>query len=63
MYLGIPGAIVFLGQLFDGTTPKVVCGTPAPNYIDLTSPLAASVIGQDAVNAYLAILAKLNNQL
>jgi hypothetical protein len=54
-FLGIPGAIVFLGQLYNGTTPKVICGTPAPNYVALTSPGAASVIGQDAVDYFLAL--------
>jgi hypothetical protein len=54
-YLGIPGAVQFLGQLFNHTTPKVVCGTPLPSYISLTSPLAASIIGQPAVSAFLSL--------
>ncbi|UZJ51647.1 hypothetical protein CBS101457_000967 [Exobasidium rhododendri] len=53
--LGIPGAIIFLGQIFAGTTPKVVCGTPLPGFVTSTSPGASSVLGENTVKSLLAL--------
>lgn len=56
--LGIPGSLIFLGQVFAGTTPKVVCGSAIPNFVSLTSPGAVDVLGQETVTALLSLKGK-----
>lgn len=49
---GIVGAIQYLGQLYDGTTPKVACGT-APGLLDFTNQAqTASVMGNDLATKF-----------
>lgn len=54
--LGIPGAILFLQQLFTtGTAIQVPCGTAAPTPATLTSPAFVALVGQATVNSLLAL--------
>lgn len=53
--LGIPGAILFLEQVFSKTTPTVICGTALPTIPSLFSSLANSILGQNTVNSLLKL--------
>ena len=46
---GIVGAIIFIQQAFQGTTPKVLCGTGIPDFSTIFSSNAADVLGADTV--------------
>lgn len=53
--LGLPGAVHFLGQVFDGKVPPVLCGTSLPDFITLLDPRANDVLGQDTVKSLLGL--------
>jgi hypothetical protein len=55
MFLGVPGAIIFLQQLYAGTTPAVKCGSPSTDFVSLTDPQAATVMGQAAVDKLMKL--------
>lgn len=47
---GLVPSLWFIKQAFDGTTPKVICGTPIPAIAGITTPSADQVLGSDLAN-------------
>lgn len=48
-------SMIYLQQLFNRDTPKVKCGTPAPNILTLQDPDVYSAIGNETVSKILAL--------
>ncbi|PWN48207.1 lipase A [Violaceomyces palustris] len=55
---GIPGALLFIKQAFEGNTPKVVCGTSIPDIPSLLSSRADEIMGKDLADQARALQGK-----
>lgn len=54
----LQGVILFLTQAAAGTTPKVICGTPLPTFLNVFSPGAAAAVGPNVVSDILSLNGK-----